>query len=78
MQRESEGREERGRWDGILGAGHRDLEERTLFDKIIAKEIPAEIVYEDEMCLAFKDIAPAAPVHLLLIPKVRDLVNEIG
>lgn len=41
----------------------------TLFTKIIAREIPAEIVYEDDFCLAFKDIAPQAPVHVLVIPK---------
>ena len=41
----------------------------TLFDKIISKEIPADIVYEDEHCLAFNDINPQAPVHILLIPK---------
>ena len=41
----------------------------TLFTKIIHREIPAEIVYEDDECLAFKDIAPQAPIHLLVIPK---------
>ncbi len=41
----------------------------TLFSKIISREIPAEIVYEDEQCLAFRDINPQAPVHVLLIPK---------
>lgn len=41
----------------------------TIFTKIINREIPAEIVYEDELCLAFKDINPQAPVHLLIIPK---------
>ncbi|MGB1799938.1 MAG: histidine triad nucleotide-binding protein [Gammaproteobacteria bacterium] len=41
----------------------------TLFSKIINREIPAEIVYEDDLCLAFNDIAPQAPVHILLIPK---------
>jgi len=41
----------------------------TLFTKIINREIPADIVYEDELCLAFKDIQPAAPTHLLIIPK---------
>ena len=41
----------------------------TLFSKIIAREIPAEIVYEDEHCLAFRDINPQAPTHVLLIPK---------
>jgi histidine triad (HIT) family protein len=41
----------------------------TLFSKIINREIPADIVYEDDLCLAFKDVAPQAPVHILLIPK---------
>lgn len=41
----------------------------TLFSKIIAREIPADIVYEDEHCLAFRDINPQAPIHVLLIPK---------
>ena len=41
----------------------------TIFDKIISKEIPAEIVYEDEICLAFKYANPQAPIHILIIPK---------
>ena len=41
----------------------------TLFGKIIRREIPATIVYEDEEVLGFKDIAPQAPVHVLFIPK---------
>ena len=41
----------------------------TIFTKIINKQIPADIVYEDDLCLAFKDINPQAPVHLLLVPK---------
>ena len=41
----------------------------TIFSKIIRKEIPADIVYEDEEILAFKDIHPLAPVHVLIIPK---------
>lgn len=41
----------------------------TLFSKIINREIPADIVYEDELCLAFSDINPQAPVHILVIPK---------
>mgnify|MGYP000892766986 CR=1 FL=1 len=41
----------------------------TIFAKIIAKQIPATIVYEDERALAFKDIHPAAPFHALVIPK---------
>ncbi|MEQ8536760.1 MAG: histidine triad nucleotide-binding protein [Coleofasciculus sp. D1-CHI-01] len=41
----------------------------TIFSKIIRREIPADIVYEDDLVLAFKDVAPKAPVHILLIPK---------
>lgn len=41
----------------------------TIFSKIIAKEIPAEILYEDDLCLAFKDVVPQAPMHFLIIPK---------
>ncbi|MCY4513059.1 MAG: histidine triad nucleotide-binding protein [Bdellovibrionales bacterium] len=49
----------------------------TIFTKIINKEIPADIVYEDEKCLAFKDINPQAPVHILVIPKteIRSLAD---
>jgi histidine triad (HIT) family protein len=46
----------------------------TIFGKIIRREIPADIVYEDDFCLAFRDIAPQAPVHILLIPK-KPIVN---
>jgi|SRR5947209_1094864 len=42
---------------------------KTLFEKIVAREIPADIVYEDELVLAFRDAKPQAPVHVLLIPK---------
>ena len=41
----------------------------TLFEKIIAREIPADIVYEDDLCLAIRDINSQAPTHVLLIPK---------
>jgi histidine triad (HIT) family protein len=41
----------------------------TIFTKIINKEIPADIVYEDDLCLAFRDINQQAPVHILIIPK---------
>lgn len=43
----------------------------TIFDKIISKEIKADIIYEDEYCLAFNDVSPQAPVHFLVIPKKR-------
>jgi len=45
------------------------MAEETLFSKIIKGEIPADIIYEDEHCIAIKDIAPKAPVHLLVIPR---------
>jgi len=45
------------------------MSEKTVFKKIIDREIPAEIVYEDDQCLAFKDINPQAPIHVLVIPK---------
>lgn len=45
------------------------MSEDTIFSKIIRKEIPADIVYEDELCLAFRDITPQAPTHILVIPK---------
>lgn len=41
----------------------------TLFEKIIARQIPADLVHEDELCLAFRDISPQAPVHILVVPK---------
>ncbi|MGQ9505474.1 MAG: histidine triad nucleotide-binding protein [Thermogutta sp.] len=47
---------------------------KTVFKKIIDREIPAEIVYEDQVCLAFKDIHPQAPVHLIVIPK-KEIAN---
>ena len=45
------------------------MAEKTIFKRIIDREIPAKIVYEDEYCLAFEDVHPAAPTHLLVIPK---------
>lgn len=43
--------------------------EDCIFCKIVNKEIPSEIVYEDELVLAFKDIHPVTPIHILVIPK---------
>ncbi len=43
--------------------------EKTVFKRIIDREIPARIVYEDDLCLAFHDIAPQAPTHVVVIPK---------
>lgn len=42
---------------------------KTLFEKIAAREIPAQIIYEDELVLAFHDIQPQAPIHILIVPK---------
>jgi histidine triad (HIT) family protein len=42
---------------------------KTLFEKIAAREIPAQIVYEDDLVFAIRDIKPAAPIHILLVPK---------
>ncbi len=48
----------------------------TLFEKIIAREIPAKIVYEDDLAVAFHDIDPQAPIHLLIIP--RKSIPRVG
>lgn len=53
-------------------------EEVTLFDKIVQKKIPAKVAYEDDLCLAFHDIHPQAPVHILLIPKHRDGLSQLS
>jgi histidine triad (HIT) family protein len=53
-----------------LGQGV-SMPERTIFEKILASEIPSAAVYENEWVYAFKDIAPAAPVHVLVIPKQK-------
>jgi histidine triad (HIT) family protein len=49
--------------------------EPSVFERIIAREIPADIVYENERIIAFRDIAPKAPVHLLVVPKTSDYSN---
>ena len=53
----------------------------TIFQKIIDREIPADIVFEDDHCLAFRDVSPQAPTHVLVIPKkpvesIDQLANE--
>ena len=45
--------------------------ERSIFSRIIAGEIPADVVYDSERVIAFRDIAPKAPVHLLVVPKTE-------
>ena len=52
---------------------------KTIFEKIIDKEIPSDIVYEDDLLIAIKDINPVAPVHLLIIPKkVIPTLNDLS
>jgi histidine triad (HIT) family protein len=50
----------------------------TFFDKIVSKEIPANVIYEDDKCMAFRDINPQGPVHFLVIPKNKDGLNRLS
>ncbi|TWT39681.1 histidine triad nucleotide-binding protein [Blastopirellula retiformator] len=57
------------------------MSEKTIFKKIIDGEIPADVIYEDDLCMVFRDIAPKAPTHLLVIPKkeiatIDDIADE--
>lgn len=52
------------------------MSEKTVFEKVIDREIPAEWVHEDEWCVAFRDIHPQAPVHVLIVPKRR--ISRVG
>lgn len=55
------------------------MADKTLFERIIAREIPSTVIYEDDDYIAINDIAPKAPVHLLVIPKaVSTRLDEIG
>lgn len=49
-------------------------QEKTIFKKIIDGEIPADFVFEDDLCMAFRDVDPQAPTHILLIPK-KEILN---
>lgn len=69
--------EEKDRWGTIHQAGARDMNASTLFDKIISGDIPANVVYQDTTVLAFTDINPAAPAHILVIPKDRDGLSSL-
>jgi histidine triad (HIT) family protein len=51
------------------------IAEPTIFERIVAREIPATIVYEDDRIIAFQDIAPKAPVHMLIVPKSSEFQN---
>ncbi|CAM6079938.1 unnamed protein product [Sphagnum tenellum] len=50
----------------------------TLFDKIVSRQIPSTVVYEDDKVLAFRDISPQAPVHIIIIPKDRDGLTQLS
>mmetsp|Transcript_82026 Transcript_82026/g.235659 ORF Transcript_82026/g.235659 Transcript_82026/m.235659 type:complete len:140 (+) Transcript_82026:73-492(+) len=63
---------------GLKEASDRDSAPATIFDKILAKQIPSNPAFEDELCYAFHDIAPQAPVHVLLIPKVRAGLSQLS
>lgn len=52
------------------------MADKTLFQKICDREIPANIVHEDDLCVAFRDISPQAPVHILIVP--RKPIPRIG
>jgi diadenosine tetraphosphate (Ap4A) HIT family hydrolase len=67
-----------GRWDNIWLAGLKDSEPPTIFDKIVSGEIPAAVVKEDDKILAFKDVNPAAPAHVLVIPKDRQGLTRLS
>lgn len=71
--------DERARSDAAAAAtkSAADIGE-TIFDKIIQRQIPAKIVFEDDRVLAFHDVSPQAPVHILIIPKARDGLTQLA
>ncbi|XP_078160121.1 14 kDa zinc-binding protein-like [Carex rostrata] len=64
--------------EAALAAVPVDDDAPTIFDKIIKKEIPSTIVYEDDKVLAFRDISPQAPTHIIVIPKVKDGLSGLS
>jgi histidine triad (HIT) family protein len=69
--------QQRQRWNTILGAGIVDNLPSTIFDRIISKDISANIVYEDDDVIAFHDIQPVAPVHCVVTPKQRHNLSSL-
>ncbi len=53
-------------------------ESPSIFSRIVSREIPADIVYENDAIIAFRDIAPQAPVHILVVPKTEEFTNVTG
>jgi histidine triad (HIT) family protein len=72
--------EKPGRTNYSLAREVRSVGETTIFDKILAKQAPADVVHEDDDVLAFRDVNPQAPVHVLVIPKrkVRSFAELAG
>jgi histidine triad (HIT) family protein len=52
-------------------------DERSIFSRIVSREIPADIVYENDRIIAFRDIAPQAPVHVLVVPKTEEYATVV-
>ncbi|CAO2822399.1 unnamed protein product [Amaranthus hypochondriacus] len=64
--------------EAALAAASTPVDSPTIFDKIINKEIPSNVVFEDDKVLAFRDINPQAPVHIVIIPKVKDGLSGLS
>lgn len=64
--------------EAAAAAAITDDQPATIFDKIVAGEIPCDKVYEDDTALAFRDINPQAPVHILVIPKQRNGLTQLS
>ncbi|KMT14942.1 hypothetical protein BVRB_3g064520 [Beta vulgaris subsp. vulgaris] len=64
--------------EASLAAASTPVDSPTIFDKIINKEIPANVVFEDDQVLAFRDINPQAPTHIVIIPKVKDGLSGLS
>ncbi|MGK3744758.1 MAG: histidine triad (HIT) family protein [Bacillariaceae sp.] len=64
--------------EAAASAGDGDGQPLTIFDKIISGDIPATIIHDDELCLAFRDVNPVSPIHFLVIPKNRDGLTQLS
>ena len=62
----------------VAAANRKDDAPQTIFDKILSGDIPSDKVFEDDDCLAFRDINPVAPTHIVLIPKKRDGLTQLS
>lgn len=54
------------------------MSDETIFDKLIRKDIPSKVVFEDDYVFAFRDISPVAPTHILIIPKNKDGLTGVS